>query len=293
MLILIATFPGAFVGAFFGGSLLIETIFSLDGLGLLGFTSVVSRDYPVVFATLYMFSLLGLVIGADLGPHLYLGRSAPRFRKPRAMNLAAGHSVAAQPAVSPIAKRRLQLFRRQPPRLLVAVAVPRPVRRVAGVRIHRLGPADPCLLQGRMAVALRRRLSREQVRRLPRHDQLSRPGQPRRDRGQWLDAVAADPLFLRHGRQQSAGARPCPADLDDERGGALRRLSAGRRRPRLHRRQHALARHRRPGPRRGGAAALRLSHLGAVRARPHHHLVGDRRRRWARCRAISAAGPTF
>ena len=63
MLILIATFPGAFIGAFFGGSLLIETIFSLDGIGLLGFTSVVSRDYPVVFATLYIFSLLGLVIG--------------------------------------------------------------------------------------------------------------------------------------------------------------------------------------------------------------------------------------
>jgi microcin C transport system permease protein len=62
MLIVIATFPGAFVGAFFGGSLLIEVIFSLDGLGLLGFNSVVVRDYPVVFATLYAFSLLGLVI---------------------------------------------------------------------------------------------------------------------------------------------------------------------------------------------------------------------------------------
>ncbi|MDR3474994.1 MAG: microcin C ABC transporter permease YejB [Devosia sp.] len=63
MLILIATFPGAFISAFFGGSLLIETIFSLDGLGYLGFTSVLHRDYPVVFATLYIFSLLGLVIG--------------------------------------------------------------------------------------------------------------------------------------------------------------------------------------------------------------------------------------
>jgi microcin C transport system permease protein len=63
MLILIASFPGAFIGAFFGGSLLIETIFSLDGLGLLGFNSVLNRDYPVVFATLYIFSLMGLVIG--------------------------------------------------------------------------------------------------------------------------------------------------------------------------------------------------------------------------------------
>jgi microcin C transport system permease protein len=62
MLIVIAGFPGAFIGAFFAGSLLIETIFSLDGLGLLGFESVLNRDYPVVFATLYMFSLLGLVV---------------------------------------------------------------------------------------------------------------------------------------------------------------------------------------------------------------------------------------
>jgi microcin C transport system permease protein len=62
MLIVIAGFPGAFVHAFFSGSLLIETIFSLDGLGLLGFESVLNRDYPVVFATLYIFSLVGLVV---------------------------------------------------------------------------------------------------------------------------------------------------------------------------------------------------------------------------------------
>ena len=62
MLIVIAGFPGAFIGAFFAGALLIETIFSLDGLGLLGFESVLNRDYPVVFATLYIFSLMGLVV---------------------------------------------------------------------------------------------------------------------------------------------------------------------------------------------------------------------------------------
>ena len=62
MLIIIAGFPGAFISAFFVGSLLIETIFSLDGLGLLSFESIVNRDYPVVFATLYIFSLLGLVV---------------------------------------------------------------------------------------------------------------------------------------------------------------------------------------------------------------------------------------
>jgi microcin C transport system permease protein len=63
MLIIIAGFPGAFVHAFFSGSLLIETIFSLDGLGLLGFESVLNRDYAVVFATLYIFSVIGLIIG--------------------------------------------------------------------------------------------------------------------------------------------------------------------------------------------------------------------------------------
>jgi len=62
MLIIVAGFPGAFIAAFFTGSLLIETIFSLDGLGLLSFESIVNRDYPVVFATLYIFSLMGLVI---------------------------------------------------------------------------------------------------------------------------------------------------------------------------------------------------------------------------------------
>lgn len=54
MLIVIAGFPGAFVHAFFTGSVLIETIFSLDGLGYLSFESIVNRDYPVVFANLYI-----------------------------------------------------------------------------------------------------------------------------------------------------------------------------------------------------------------------------------------------
>ncbi|MBB5753186.1 microcin C ABC transporter permease YejB [Prosthecomicrobium pneumaticum] len=63
MLIVVAGFPGAFIGAFFTGALLIEQIFSLDGLGLLSFDSVMGRDYPVVFATLYIFSLMGLVVG--------------------------------------------------------------------------------------------------------------------------------------------------------------------------------------------------------------------------------------
>ncbi len=62
MLLVVAGFPGAFVSAFFAGSLLIETIFSLNGLGLLSFESVLNRDYPVVFANIYIFALIGLVV---------------------------------------------------------------------------------------------------------------------------------------------------------------------------------------------------------------------------------------
>jgi microcin C transport system permease protein len=59
---IVTGFPAAFIGAFFTGSLLIETQFSLDGLGLLSFESIINRDYPVVFANLYIFSLMGLVV---------------------------------------------------------------------------------------------------------------------------------------------------------------------------------------------------------------------------------------
>ncbi|MDQ2103526.1 microcin C ABC transporter permease YejB [Azospirillum isscasi] len=62
MLIVIAGFPGAFIGILFTGALLIEVIFSLDGLGLLGFEAAINRDYPVMFGTLYFFTLLGLIM---------------------------------------------------------------------------------------------------------------------------------------------------------------------------------------------------------------------------------------
>src|SRR5690242_10451972 len=62
MLIVISGFPGALIGILFTGALLIEIIFSLDGLGLLGYESVINRDYPIVFATTYFYSLLGLVM---------------------------------------------------------------------------------------------------------------------------------------------------------------------------------------------------------------------------------------
>jgi microcin C transport system permease protein len=62
MLIVIAGFPGAFISIFFTGAMVIEIVFSLDGLGLLGYESVVNRDYPVIFGTLFLFSLIGMVV---------------------------------------------------------------------------------------------------------------------------------------------------------------------------------------------------------------------------------------
>jgi microcin C transport system permease protein len=70
MLLVIAGFPSAFIGVLFTGSLLIEVIFSLDGLGLLGFEAAINRDYPVMFGTLYVFSLIGLMMNL-LGDIMY------------------------------------------------------------------------------------------------------------------------------------------------------------------------------------------------------------------------------
>ena len=62
MLLIIAGMPAALIGIFFTGSMLIEVIFSLDGLGLLGYEAVINRDYPVIFGTLYIFTLVGLLL---------------------------------------------------------------------------------------------------------------------------------------------------------------------------------------------------------------------------------------
>jgi len=72
MLIVIAGFPSAFIGILFTGAMLTEIIFSLDGLGLLGFEAVINRDYPVMFATLYFFTLLGLILNliGDIAYHV-------------------------------------------------------------------------------------------------------------------------------------------------------------------------------------------------------------------------------
>jgi len=72
MLIVIAGLPEALIGIFFVGNLFIEIIFNLDGLGLLGFEAIQQRDYPVIFGTLFIFTLLGLLLQliSDLSYHL-------------------------------------------------------------------------------------------------------------------------------------------------------------------------------------------------------------------------------
>ena len=70
MLLIVAGFPQAFIGILFTSALLVEIVFSLDGIGLLGFQSAIQRDYPVMFGTLYMFTLLGLLMQI-IGDTLY------------------------------------------------------------------------------------------------------------------------------------------------------------------------------------------------------------------------------
>src|SRR5262249_17304818 len=159
MLIVIAGFPGAFVHAFFAGSLLIETIFSLDGIGLLGFESVLNRDYAVVFATLYIMSLVGLVVnllsdltytwvdrpidfatrgggggGADprrAPPHAGPGDDgADADGARRAAGAASLGALGAQPPA-------LAEFQGEPARLLGVLDIYGFVRRVAVCRVHR------------------------------------------------------------------------------------------------------------------------------------------------------------
>jgi hypothetical protein len=108
MLLVIAGFPATFISMFFTGSLLIEVMFSLNGLGLLGYEATVSRDYPVMFGTLYIFTLIGLLLNiiSDISYTLVDPESILRV---------------ADAAFKPRQSGPLGPFSPQPPRLLVAV----------------------------------------------------------------------------------------------------------------------------------------------------------------------------
>ena len=127
---LVTGFPAAFVGAFFAGSVLIETLFSLDGLGLLSFESVVRRDYPVVLGSLYLFTLIGAGGQAGVRPAVRGGRPARAVRGGGQMSgtmpMSAvlpdprrhGRALARRRQADVAEPARLGALQAQPPRLL-------------------------------------------------------------------------------------------------------------------------------------------------------------------------------
>ena len=152
---IVTGFPAAFIGAFFTGSLLIETLFSLDGLGLLSYESVIRRDYPVVLGTLYLFTLIGLVtkLISDLcyvwvDPACQVRLSALPARTRGRGSAARQPASAAPPRSSPAA--RLAAVPAQPARLLE----PGDVRHAGGAEPVRRGAvqrqAAGGALQGRV-----------------------------------------------------------------------------------------------------------------------------------------------
>ncbi len=144
---LVTGFPAAFVGAFFAGSVLIETLFSLDGLGLLAYESVVRRDYPVVLGSLYLFTLIGLVVKLVVRPALRAGRPARAVRERRPMRTR-HDAVDRRPAAAERRARRagpVDRCRRGCRRRAVAVAEP-----------ARLGPLPAQPARHLVALVLRR-----------------------------------------------------------------------------------------------------------------------------------------
>ena len=181
--------------------------------------------------------------------------------------------VAAQPP--PLAE-----FQIEPPRLLVVLDLPDPVLRLAVRRADRQRSSVPDQVRRPSVLAGLRQLFRDHFRRRFRdRGRLSRSLFAEADRGQGRHhRLAADPLFLRYPQSRSADAGAVEADLDAD-GGAVQGGGAEEGPEELPRPRIQLARHRRSGPRRGRAPDLRLSHLGAVRPQPDHHLLDHRRRR--------------
>ena len=219
----------------------------------------------------------------------------------RRRSRSAGWAVAAlSPAasrLSPAQPAALAQLQGQPARLLEPVDLPRPFRPQPVRRVHRQRQADRRPLQGRNPVPGARRLPGVEVRRLSRRHRLQGSGDPRRDQQQRLglwppirysyDTINKDYPRVK-GRDGPVPGLSRPAALGHQRARCATLLPEqlarypGARQPQL-------ARHRRPGPRRGRAYHLRLSHLGAVRPAADDLLRHRRRRQPARCRAISAA----
>ena len=112
MLLVISGIPQAFISVFFAGSLLIEVIFSLDGLGRMSYEAAVSRDYPVVFGSLFIFTPVRPPDKTHRRPLLHPGGPAYRLRREERLML----------NLSPVARRRFERFKKNRPWLVVAVA---------------------------------------------------------------------------------------------------------------------------------------------------------------------------
>ena len=196
MLIVIAGFPAAFIGVLFTGALLIEVIFSLDGLGLLGFEAAINRDYPVMFGTLYFFTLIGLRHGHRRRPHVHLRRSAHRLRGAR------------PDAARSTARRASRNFRANRRGTGLAGRLRRAVLRVAcspsaSPTTGRCWSATTAPSTSRSSRPIRRRPSAATSRPRPT---TRDPEVQQADRRQGLDALAADPLQLRHRRRATAAS---------------------------------------------------------------------------------------
>jgi microcin C transport system permease protein len=161
---LVTAFPAAFVGAFFAGSLLIETIFSLDGLGLLSYEAVIRRDYPVVLGALYVFSLIGLV--TKLVTDLCYTWVDPRVKFDRHERTGVTVAVAARVAALP----------RQPPGAGQPVGFPGAVRGQPGRGAAFERPADRGELRRQLLLAAGAHLPGDRLRRrFPDARRLPRP----------------------------------------------------------------------------------------------------------------------
>ncbi len=181
--------------------------------------------------------------------------------------------------VSPLNRRRWQNFKANRRGYWSLWLFMIAVRAVAVRRVHRQRQAVLCALRRPLVLSGPRQLSGDRVRRrlrdrgrLPR----SVPAEADRREGR-LHAVAADPLLLQHAQSRPADAGAVDADLDADRG-AMQVGGRAQGALRLPRSRIQLARHRRPGARRGGAPDLRLPAVGAVRAGADDHIVGDRHR---------------
>ena len=207
-------FPAAFVGAFFSGSLLIETLFSLDGLGLLSYESVIRRDYPVVFGSLFLFTHHRPADHAAARPELPLGRSAREV-------LRLSHDAAASHAADRAAPPAARKARRAAPGGASAATASATVSLIIFLGAVRPEPARRSAVERQAARrALRRAVvlpgradaARDDLRRrLPDADRLSRPADPREPAEAAATSRSSRPIRYHHSTINYFAKEPNPA----------------------------------------------------------------------------------